>query len=205
VVVKSAKEVDGLKIVNLDWLLESIENGKRGDEEGFLVGDESTAAGPSAAVAPAAVKATAAAPIATKAEPEELPKKRTRGKAADLPPAAKVAIDEESEEETKPAAKKAKAMPVGKGKGKGKAKEEPEEDEGEEGKQEIEEVKKMKTIVKKGKAPVDELCPIAGISLFSKDINMRRILISSRESPCLRRPRLLLGLRCNPKPSGHQQ
>lgn len=188
-----------MKIVNLDWLLESIENGKRGDEAGFLVGDESTAAGSSTIAAPAVVKATAAAPIATKVEPEELPKKRTRGKAAGLPPAAKVAVDEESEEETKPAAKKAKAMPVGKGKGKGKAKEEPEEDEGEEEKQKIEEVKKMKTIVKKGKAPVDEFCPIAGISLFSKDINVRRVLILNRESPCLCRL-LLLSLRRNPKP-----
>lgn len=196
-----------MKIVNLDWLLGSIENGKRGDEAGFLVGDESTAAGPSAVAAPAVVKATAAAPIATKVEPEELPKKRTRGKAAGLPPAAKVAVDEESEEEeTKPAAKKAKAMPVGKGKGKGKgkAKEEPEEDEGEEEKQKIEEVKKMKTIVKKGKAPVDEFCPIAGISLFSKDINVRRVLILSRESPCLCRL-LLHSLRRNPKPGRYQQ
>lgn len=190
--VKSAKEVDGLKIVNLDWLIESIKNGKRGDEGGFLVGDGGTVAGSSAVAAPAVAKAAVAAPIVTKAEPEELPKKRTRGKAA-APPAAKVAADEESEEETKPAAKKAKAMPVGKGKGKGKAKEEPGEDEGEE------EVKKIKTVVKKGKAPVDELCPIAGMSLF-KDINVHKILISSRESPCLRRPRWL-SLRRNPKPS----
>ena len=110
----------GWKIVNLDWLLKSIKNGKRGVEECFLVGDESIAAGPSAVVAPAVVKTTTAVTIMTKAEPEELPKKRTRGKAARLPPAAKVAIDEESKEETKPAAKKAKAMPVGKGKGKGR-------------------------------------------------------------------------------------
>ncbi|RPA93621.1 PARP-domain-containing protein [Choiromyces venosus 120613-1] len=151
--VKSAKEVDGLQIVNLDWLLESIEGGKKCDEKGYLIGDGSAGAGSSSTAAPAP------APAATKAKAEELPKKRTRGKAASPPPAAKVAAEEESEEETKPAAKKAKALSVGKSKGKGKAKEEPKDEEEEE---EKEKVKKMKTVVKKGKAPVDELCPIAG-------------------------------------------
>jgi len=35
----------------------------------------------------------------------------------------------------------------------------------------------MKTIVKKGNVTVDKLCPIAGISLLSTDINVRKTLI----------------------------
>lgn len=114
------------------------------------------------------------------------PAKKTRstakGKAVDKDKDAdKMDIDGEEEEE-KPAPKKTKAAAKGKkvkdeekdadaklvtaqtkGKGKGKGKAAPKSEDEQEEEEEEEEVKpNMKTVIKKGKAPVDELCPGAG-------------------------------------------
>lgn len=74
--------------------------------------------------------------------------------------AAKGKKNEKLTDEEKPVPVKPKTTARGKGKGKGKAKQEitpePEEDEEE---AEEEQKPKMKTVIKKGKAPVDELCP----------------------------------------------
>lgn len=124
-------------------------------------------------------------------EKEKPPIKKTRGAAKgkvvdEVKVVDKMDVDEDEEEEEKPAPKKAgvvkgkkekveekKADPKpvaakGKAKGKGKAvakvtPKDDEEEEEEEKEVKKEEVKpKMKTIIKKGKAPVDEFCPNRG-------------------------------------------
>ncbi|EAU88494.2 poly(ADP)-ribose polymerase [Coprinopsis cinerea okayama7 len=141
--VKAANNA-GTPIVTLEWLLDSIEGGKKEDETSYLL-----SSGP---------------------PPPPAPSTRPKRKAA--APAVATADDADSDE---PPAKKVKTTAAPKGNAKGKAKprskakvvsedEEMEdvEDEEEEEKEPTPPPPKMKTVIRKGKAPVDELCPLAG-------------------------------------------
>jgi poly [ADP-ribose] polymerase len=151
-IVKSAQDVKSLKIVSLDWLLESVEKKMKCPEAKFLLGADTDGTAPAPQAAP-------------EADAEELPKKRKAGSTV-------VAADEEDkakDEDQNPPAKKAKAD----AKGKGKAKQEPEKDETKNAEDDKKkEEPKIKTIVKKGKAPVDELCPVARKTSFSSFLGL---------------------------------
>ncbi|TFK29997.1 PARP-domain-containing protein [Coprinopsis marcescibilis] len=146
--VTAAKDA-GIPIVSLDWLMKSIEEKKREDEANYALG---TVTSKAASVPPTA------APVNT----------RPKRKATTVPP-----VEEESEEE-KPPAKKSKTVATkAKGKGKAKAKEESEDDAMDEDDDDDKApvkaatptpppAPKMKTVIKKGKAPVDEVCHLAG-------------------------------------------
>ncbi|KAH8145222.1 uncharacterized protein LAJ45_10783 [Morchella importuna] len=183
--VRSA-QASGIHVVSLDWLLESIESKKALAETGYVFGSiqpaptTTTVAGKSAdgsdpAQPPRRMSKRTASNLKDMAknedqEEEKPAPKKTKGSQGkskrnedqdvdmeDAPPKAADGVKTvkgEDEEDTKDAAKPEEKKAKASTKGKGKAKKEPTP--------EPEEVKpKMKTVIKKGKAPVDEYCPLA--------------------------------------------
>lgn len=184
-IVKIAQDISSLEIVSLEWFLESIEKKKKCREADFLIGAATSAAAPAPQAAPQVAPAPAPQ-TPSKPDAEELPKKRKSRSATVAADGDKAKSDDQDQ---KPAAKKAKPD----AKGKGKAKQEPakddtkDEDEKDDNKKEE---PKMKTVVKKGKAPVDEFCPIARkTSILLPFLGLLPCsLYISRDRPCVRRP-----------------
>lgn len=214
-IVRSA-QASGIHVVSLDWLLESIESKKALAETGYVFGSiqpaptTTTVAGKSAdgsdpAQPPRRMSKRTASNLKDMAknedqEEEKPAPKKTKGSQGkskrnedqdvdmeDAPPKAADGVKTvkgEDEEDTKDAAKPEEKKAKASTKGKGKAKKEPTP--------EPEEVKpKMKTVIKKGKAPVDEYCPLASMfpSIFL-GLSDKALLLTIfdrfyRQSPCL--------------------
>lgn len=182
-IVRSAQAA-GIHVVSLDWLLESIESKRALAETGYFFGSiqpaptTTTVAGKSAddsgPAPPRRMSKRTASNlkdmVKNEDQEEEKPApKKTKGSKSknedqdvdmeDAPPKAAdgvKTVKEEDEKDTKDAAKPEEKKTKASTKGKGKAKKEPTP--------QPEEVKpKMKTVIKKGKAPVDEYCPIASM------------------------------------------
>jgi len=158
--VKAAQQ-KSVHIVTLAWLTDSIESGKKGDEASYALSAPAPAAAPAASGRPKRKAAAATAKNESDDEPEPPAKKAKTAVAKKAPTKAPAKA---------PAKAAAKAPAKAKGKAKPKAKIETDDDAEMEDAEDAQADAKddtpppapqMKTVIKKGKAPVDELCPLA--------------------------------------------